>query len=84
MQNVIVRNLADDDVAVLKRAAAASHMSLQAYLANELSNEAARLRRQDAIATMRNRMAGRSTVDSADVRAGMAEMRKERTGEEGA
>ena|GEM_PF-4820955 len=78
MTNVIVRNVADGDVVVLKRAAAEAGVSLQVYLATQLRNEAARQRRQKAVYRMRARMSGRSTLTAAQVVESMETIRDER------
>jgi len=78
MTNVIVRDVADDDVIVLKQAAAAAGMSLQAYLAAQLHNEAARQRRQKAVSRMRARMSDRSTLTAVEIFESMETIRDER------
>ncbi|HEX3731611.1 MAG TPA: hypothetical protein VHU91_01605 [Mycobacteriales bacterium] len=72
MPNVIVRDVAVDDVATLKRAAAAGGISLQKYLAQELHDEASRLRRQEAIDRMRARMKGRSSASFTEIAESMS------------
>ena len=78
MTNVIVRNVADTDVEVLKKAASSSGMSLQAYLAMELHNKATQLRRREALGRLRNRLNGRSKIGATEVVESMEKMRRER------
>lgn len=49
MPNVLIRDLAADDLALLRAAAAEAATSLQAYLRDALHAQATHLRRRDAL-----------------------------------
>ena len=58
MSNVLIRDVASDDLERIKAAAAESGTSLQAYLSETLRTQAAFLRRRDALAGIAQRIEG--------------------------
>ena len=66
MTDVLIRNVGDADLELLRADAAARGVSLQSYLAETLETQAAHLRRQKALGRTAERLAGREEVPGAD------------------
>ena len=62
MSNVLIRDVASDDLERIKAAAAENGTSLQAYLGETLRAQAAFLRRRDALAAIAQRLEVRDPV----------------------
>lgn len=67
--HVLIRDVPDDDLEQIRSAAADRGQSLQAYLREALSVQAAQLRRQAAVGRIAARLRGRPPVSEADRRA---------------
>jgi hypothetical protein len=67
--NVLIRDVPDDDLAQIRSAAADLGLSLQAYLREALSRQAAQLRRQATVEGIAARLRGVPPVTKSDRRA---------------
>lgn len=74
MTDVLIRNVPDVDMERIRAQAAEEHSSLQAYLTRLLQAHGDYLRRKDALAATRRRLAGLSAISSEDRAAVFAAM----------
>ena len=66
MSDVLIRDVPDDDLDLIRAAAAESGLSLQAYLRGTVRAQAVYLRRQQALQRVEQRLTGQPPVPEAE------------------